>query len=151
MVFCKYQGKALKVFLCLHRVHATWNDFEGQKWSGQPSKSWLRIWMQSLCHVVRRDALSWRGWTIFCVLYLFLLILPGTAFTKCGKILFLKNLAIWVASVRFWLEKWSLEYQGVCIMPGVFFNIMKQDNMTWILFSFVFFFLPKNGAISSDN
>ena len=49
----------------------------------------------------------------------FLLFLPGTTFTEYGKILFLKNLTrLWVVSERFWLERWSLEYQGVCIMPG---------------------------------
>ena len=49
----------------------------------------------------------------------FLGVQTHVAFTEFVKLLFLKNLArLWVVSERFWLEMWSLEYQGVCFIPG---------------------------------
>ena len=63
------------------------------------------------------------------------LILPGTTFTEYGKILFLENLArLWVVSERFWLERWSLEYQGVCIMPGAAITPWERVPSTLQLF-----------------
>ena len=58
------------------------------------------------------------------------------SFHRIWKILFLKNFVrLWVVSVseRFWLE-WSLEYQGVCIMPGAAISPWQRLPFTLQLF-----------------
>ena len=58
------------------------------------------------------------------------------SFHRIWKILFLKNFVrLWVVSVseRFWLE-WSLEYQGVCIMPEAAISPWQLLQFTLQLF-----------------
>ena len=93
----------LCVFVCLHRVHAAWNEFRVvPKAKNEVSNhlshdatltadlhvtKTLDIAV-SFSHVVWRDA--------------FFLILPGIGFTEFGKILFLKYVSrLWVVSERF--------------------------------------------------
>ena len=89
-------------------------------------------------HVVRRDVSGYLGvgWTIFWVFVFFSHFTRRSFYRMRKKILFSKNLTrLWVVFKRLDSERWSLEYQGVCITPGTTISTWERLGVCMTTFS----------------